>query len=176
MNYQYGKQSKAPNHRWYWAPTVATWLFSIIITYQMIYASKKFILFRQRYHFKREELTKMKLASMSPIELLQQQKQDLISRTLLVHYQNNNNHRKSFTRQQKSATKQAMIRNEGIKKLVDSLSTLPCQQVLIGKYNSKVTLQTKDYNRIIKTLEKTLNHYLYRLNQQRLKGLISILI
>jgi hypothetical protein len=176
MNYQYGKQSKAPNNRWYWAPTIATWVFSIIIIYQMIYSSKKFILFREKYYIRREETTKLKLPSMSPIEFLQQQKQDLLSRTLLVHFHNNST--KAQPRQQKSPPKQYIIPNENIKQLVESTSALPCQQVLVGKYNNKVASQIKGYNRIIKALEEALNNYLYRINHQQnlnqKKGIIGL--
>lgn len=156
MNYQYGKQIEEPNHDWYWSPTVASWMFSTIVIWEMINSSRKFILFRQKYYLRREEATKTQLPSMSPTELLQHQKQELISRTLLVH----------FVIPDKKTPRQALGENHNIipdefaKTLVNSISKVPCQQVLVGKHNNKVAVLIRDYRQIIKTLEKCLGNYL----------------
>jgi hypothetical protein len=55
--------------------------------------------------------------------------------------------------------------------LVDSSASSPCQQVLVGKHNNKASILIKDYNKIIKSLEKHLNRYLRQLaeHQQKLQ-------
>ena len=160
MNYQHGKASKYSNHLWYWAPTAGTYVFSLIITIQMISASKRFVLFRQRYSIQREESIKQRLPCMSPTELLQHEKQELISRTLLVHFDANN--------KPKSITKQNyIIPNNKSKTLVNSCSTnTPCQQVLVGKHNTKVASMIKEYNSIIQLLERYLQGYLTQLKNK----------
>lgn len=169
MNYQYGKASVSSNHLWYWAPTTGTWIFSIIITYQMVVSSTRFILFRQQYYVRKEETTKTRLPSMSPIELVQQQKQELISRTLLVHIDTGI---KPPIKQQPSVPdQQYIIPNQKFKTLVDSHTPIPCQQLLVGKHNNKANLLIKDYNKMIKLLEKHLNRYLcqVKIHQQKLQ-------
>lgn len=174
MNYQHGKASKSSNHLWYWAPTIGTWIFSIIIAYQMIQSSKTFILFRQKYYNRREETIKLRLPTMSPTELLQQQKQDLISRTLIVHFDNSN--KPPPRKVSVSSNQQYIIPNDKVRTLVDSKTSTASQQVLVGKHNNKVTLLIKDYNRIIKSLEKVLNKYLRRVNDYQQKhGVIGII-
>lgn len=178
MNYQHGKASESSNNLWYWAPTIGTWIFSFIIAFQMIRSSKTFILFRQKYYNRREETIKLRLPTMSPTELLQQQKQDLISRTLIVHFENSNKpppapaQKVSVSANQQQ---QYIIPDDKVRTLVDSkTSSTTSQQVLVGKHNNKVTLLIKDYNRIIKSLEKVLNKYLRRVNDyQKKHGVIG---
>ncbi|CAO3634120.1 unnamed protein product [Mucor hiemalis] len=167
MNYQHGKASKSSNHLWYWAPTIGTWIFSCIIAYQMIQSSKTFILFRQKYYNRREETIKLRLPTMSPTELLQQQKQDLISRTLIVHF--DNGIKPPLRKISVSSNQHYIIPNDKVRTLVDSKAIKPSQQVLVGKHNNKVSLLIKDYNRIIKSLEKVLNKYLRRVNDYQQK-------
>jgi hypothetical protein len=164
MNYQGGKQSKIANKLWYWSPTVATYIFSTIVICQMIRSSEKFVLFRQRYYLKREELMEQQMASSSPSQLLQQQKQELIDRTLLVHFE--------YTSLQRPAHQTAVptfAANTELKQLIDSTTKSPCEQVLIGKYNSKLYQLVNDYNKIIIKLEKHLNSYLYQVKELQLK-------
>ncbi|KAG2229271.1 hypothetical protein INT48_003865 [Thamnidium elegans] len=127
MNYQYGKQIEEPNHDWYWSPTVASWMFSTIVIWEMIHASRKFILFRQKYYMRQEEATKTQLPSMSPTELLQHQKQELISRTLLVHFIIPD----KKTPRQVLGDNHDIVPDDFVKTMVNSISTVPCQQVLV---------------------------------------------
>ncbi|KAG2203502.1 hypothetical protein INT47_008229 [Mucor saturninus] len=155
MNYQYGKSHGKPDLRWFWSPTVATYIFSIIVIWQMIHSSKKFILFRQAYYMQQEEATRSRLPLMSPIELLQKEKQDLIGRTLLVH----------FDIEKAPAVTHACAQDEIVKTMVDSHSKVSCSQVIIGENNQKLTLLIQDYNRIIKKLENSLDTFLYQISK-----------
>ncbi|GAA5810031.1 hypothetical protein MFLAVUS_003447 [Mucor flavus] len=171
MNYQYGKQIEEPNHDWYWSPTVASWMFSTIVIWEMINSSRKFILFRQKYYLRQEEATKTQLPSMSPTELLQHQKQELVSRTLLVHFVIPD----KKTPRQVLGDNHNIIPDEFAKTLVNSISKVPCQQVLVGKHNNKVAVLIRDYRRIIKALEKCLGNYLSHVHNNSKKNLIPIL-
>jgi hypothetical protein len=163
MNFQEGKQNKLANKLWYWSPTVATYIFSTIVIFQMIRSSEKFLVFRQRYYLKREQIMKQQMSSSSPTQLLQQQKEDLIDRTLLVHFENASPQRPT------RHIVPTFVANADLKQLLDSLTKSPCEQVLVGKYNAKLYHLINDYNKTIKKLEKHLNYYLYQIKEQQLK-------
>lgn len=155
MNYQYGKPHNKPDIRWFWSPTIATYIFSVIVIWQMIYASRNFILFRQKYYMQQDEATRSRLPFMSPIELLQKEKQDLIGRTLLVH----------FDIEKVPGVTHDCVHNEVVKTMVDSHSNKQCLQALVGKHNQKVALLIQDYNRVIKKLEKSLDSFLFKVSK-----------
>lgn len=166
MNYQSGKESKKTNLLWYWSPTIATWLFSVIIILQLFRSSEAFIQFRRKYYLQQEIKLKAELSSLSPTELLQHQKDDLVKRTLLVHFNNNNLSKKSPRRLNSNAIFRPNIE---MKQTIDKMSNSSCEQVLSGKYNARIYFLVNDYNRIIKSLERVMNPYLSRIKQEQFK-------
>ncbi|EPB82114.1 hypothetical protein HMPREF1544_11150 [Mucor circinelloides 1006PhL] len=164
MNYQYGKESKKTNALWYWSPTIATWFFSAIVILQLCRSSELFLQFRRKYYMQQEAKLKSQLTSLSATELLQYQKDDLIHRTLLVHF---NSLSKAPPR--KSSSNVIYTPNPEMKRAVDAISKLPCEQVLTGKYNTRLYLLVSDYNRIIKSLERVINRYMSQIKQEQHK-------
>ncbi|KAK4519209.1 uncharacterized protein ATC70_009441 [Mucor velutinosus] len=164
MNYQYGKESKKTNTLWYWSPTVATWLFSAIVVLQLCRSSELFLRFCRKYYTQQEAKVKTQLSSMSATELLQHQKDDLIHRTLLVHFSS-----LSKAPPRRSSSNVIYTPNVEMKKAVEATSKLPCQQVLTGKYNTRLYLLVNDYNRIIKSLERVMNRYMSLVKQEQFK-------
>ncbi|OAD05084.1 hypothetical protein MUCCIDRAFT_141226, partial [Mucor lusitanicus CBS 277.49] len=130
---------KKTNTLWYWSPTIATWFFSAIVILQLCRSSELFLQFRRKYYTQQEAKVKSQLSSMSAPELLQYQKDDLINRTLLVHFS--------------SLTKAPPRR----------------PSMLTGKYNSRLYLLVNDYNRIIKSLERVMNRYMSQIKQEQFK-------
>lgn len=151
------------NNLWYWSPTVATYVFSVIVIFETIRSSEKFLLFRKRYYLKCEQLAKEQMSCSSPTQLLQHQKEDLISRTLLVHFEY------ATLQDQLDQTASTFTASDDMKALIDSMTKSPCEQVLIGKYNSKLYHLIKDYNEVIKKMERHLNSYLYLVKTQQLR-------
>lgn len=165
MNYQSGKQSKKTNALWYWSPTIATWFFSAIVILQLFRSSEAFLQFRRKHYLQQEIKLKAQLSSLSPTELLQHQKDDLIKRTLLVHFSNNN----LSKRPRRSNSNAIFTPNVEMKQMIDSMSNLPCEQVLSGKYNPRIYFLVNDYNRIIQSLERVMNPYMSRIKQEQFK-------
>ncbi|KAL9542772.1 hypothetical protein MBANPS3_008435 [Mucor bainieri] len=164
MNYQYGKESKKTNALWYWSPTIATWFFSAIVILQLCRSSELFLQFRRKYYTQQEAKVKSELSSLSATELLQHQKDDLIHRTLLVHFSS-----LSKPPPRRSSSNMIYTPNAEMKKIVEATSEMPCQQVLTGKYSTRLYLLVNDYNRIIKSLERVMNRYMSQIKQQQFK-------
>lgn len=164
MNYQYGKESKKTNTLWYWSPTVATWFFSAIVILQLCRSSELFLRFRRKYYTQQEAKVKSQLASMSATEVLQHQKDNLIHRTLLVHFSS-----MSKAPPRRSSSNVIYTPSAEMKTVVEATSKLPCQQVLTGKYNTRLYMLVHDYNRIIKSLERVINRYMSRIKQEQFK-------
>ncbi|GAN09248.1 conserved hypothetical protein [Mucor ambiguus] len=164
MNYQYGKESKKTNTLWYWSPTIATWFFSAIVISQLCRSSELFLQFRRKYYTQQEAKVKSQLSSMSATEVLQYQKDDLIRRTLLVHFSS-----LSKAPPRRSNSNVIYTPNVEMKKVIEATSESPCQQVLTGKYNTRLYLLVNDYNRIIKSLEQVMNRYMSQIKQEQFK-------
>ncbi|KAG0799217.1 hypothetical protein G6F22_003449 [Rhizopus arrhizus] len=111
------------NDIWYWCPTIASWLFSVIVVGQMMRSSNRFLRLREKYHTTFER-------SLSKIE-------DLVSRTLLI-------------RVDKAVISQE---DDKIKYLIDHFSNVTCQHIVLGRYNEHIDYLLKDYQKIIKKTE-----------------------
>lgn len=159
INYHSGKESHSPNYLWFWSPTIASWLVSILVLSQFYMASENFLRFRLKYYIERDKKYRQLKPSFSPTELLQYRKQDLLSRTLLVHL--NNTSSEEADRNKSSGLRESSELLACINTSMEQ--TVTCQHVYIGKYNPRLYMLVDDYNSTIKKLE-------YALNQHSLKS------
>ncbi|CEI92664.1 hypothetical protein RMCBS344292_06917 [Rhizopus microsporus] len=123
---------------WYWCPTIAIWLYSILIVGHMIMASRSFLRLRKKYH---TMLTK----DSHRIE-------DAVSRTLLLYV---------------NEPSKTTIEWDKIKCLVHQFSNTPSQRIATGSYNQHLTYLVQKYTSIVNKLEKSLVAYLSKVKKDQ---------